>query len=155
MVRHAKALALVIACILIGCAAQIIERDYVPTLFLDPREQRAIGKMECDLFNHPVVYVHPAITKERRAWVIVHEKIHVSQTREHGGCDAFQQRMADDSSFRLAREAEAYCGSLQAQQYVRAEINPTYADIVEILREKYYAAYDSAAVVKALIPCTG
>lgn len=155
MVRHLKALGLVLGCLAIGCAARTVTvvRDYVPILFLDPREPRAIGKMECDVMNHPVIYVHPAISLARRQWVIVHEKIHVTQTQRFGGCEPFQQRMVQDSMFRLDRESEAYCGVLQAQRFLQAEVNPSYDDIVGILSEKYYSAYELSAIGAALRPC--
>lgn len=155
MVKRALGFLLTVTVIVfVACAApRVIVQDYVPVLFLNANEPRAIGKMECDVFGHPIVYVHPAISLERRAWVLVHERLHVGQTKVNGGCEPFQLRMQRDSLFRLEMEAGAYCGVLEAQRFTNARQDPDYAQIVDILREKYYAAYDSLAVVQALLPC--
>lgn len=155
--RHVKAASLVLACVIAACAVSpprvvAVVTPYVPTFYWIDPAGRAIGKMECDVMGQPAKFINPNLPPERQAYVALHEMLHAEQTRVHGGCFAFQRRMASDSIFRLEREAEVYCSVNEAQREMKLTPDPTVAEIVEMLRFKYYAEYDSVTVVRAM-PC--
>lgn len=156
--RSLNALATVVGCLLIGCSARLMPRvvtvvvPYVPILVMDTiREPGLMGAVRCDIGGMPYVLMKPGMSVGDAGFVLTHELIHVEQARAHRqGCRGLRAQMGRDSMFRLAMEADAFCGVYRAQQTIGLKPDPTLATIVETLRQRYHAAYDSAAVLRAM-----
>lgn len=158
MNRHAKALLTFLGCLLIGCSAVLMPRvvtvvtPYVPILPMDTlRDPGLMGAVRCDLAGYPVILLKPGMSPADGTATLIHEQIHVAQAQAHrGGCRGLRQQMATDSMFRLAMEADAFCGTFSAQRTVGLIPDPSLGSIIETLRTKYQADYDSSAIVRAM-----
>lgn len=158
MVKHLKALALVLACVAIGCAGAFsmprvvtMVEPYTPILPLDERANPGLdGRVLCDLLGMPVIYIRLSLPDSVAPMVLLHEKIHVEQAYAMGGCRNLRQRISSDSMFRLQMEADAFCGVFNTERLAGHPPHESVQDIFAVLSTKYQAAYDSAAVWKAM-----
>ncbi len=110
-----------------------------------------LGSMKCDLAGQPYMLLNPRLTPEQVSWVIIHERIHVSQARKYlGGCLNYAHRYETDSLFRLSQEAESFCGVFMAQRKVGINPDPDYEGIIWRLSNRYVSDYERAEVVQRM-----
>lgn len=147
-----KSLAVLLLVVLACVAPRVVTvvQPYTAVLPLDSSNTQSLGQLRCDMANQPVIFIHPRLSPERQAWILVHERVHLEQSRVYGGCKVYYLRMGTDTLFRLAMEGEAFCQVAKAQRQMNAAIEPSYAEAFWLLRKSYYSDYDSSAVVGAL-----
>lgn len=128
-------------------------QPYVAVVPLAASGGITIGQVQCDRgAGYPYIQIDTTLTPEETAAVLIHENIHVAQVRAYGSCRAFAARYEADTTFRLQVEADAYCGTLNAQRAAKRPADPVFDDIVAMLMQNYRARYTRDAVLKAL-PC--
>lgn len=152
--RAFVALLLCLACVKVVEVPRVVTAvvPYTAMLPLDPRENPGLdGRVICDLAGFPVILVRLGLDRPSTEAVLHHERAHVVQAQNHpGGCVGLRQQMSRDTMYRLVMEADAFCAVSDAQRKVGREPDPSWSEIFDILRTRYDAQYDSAAVVKAM-----
>jgi hypothetical protein len=153
MVKALVLLALAVACQPIEPPRVVtVVVPYTAVLPLDPGETNIMGKSGCDMNGAPVIWIHPLLPPEEAQWVLVHERIHITQKYAHGGCLPFMKKYREDRSFRLDMEVEAFCGTYLAQVAAKVPPNPT-RDAIEHILHVYYGQIWSAQEVKDAMVC--
>lgn len=119
---------------------------YVPLLPLDSLSPND-GETRCDLLNHPIVLVKLSMMRDssKAKYLLLHEGTHVRQVFAFGDCFGFVERIRNDSKFRFAIEAEAYCAVWQQENVDHASHLWSRTQILDFL-QRTTGVYDS-------IPC--
>lgn len=155
--NHVKAIVLAVFFVGAACALAPYPRvvtaiePYTPILPLDEIANPGLdGQVRCDLQGMPVIYIRLTLPDRVAPMVLLHEKIHVTQAHAVGGCIKLRQRISSDTMFRLQMEADAFCGVYLTEQLAGETPHESVGTIFQTLSTKYGAAYDSAAVRKAM-----
>lgn len=155
--NHVKAIVLAVFFVAAACAIAPYPRvvtaiePYTPILPLDEIAYPGLdGQVRCDLQGMPVIYIRLTLPDRVAPMVLHHERVHVAQAHAAGGCFKLRARMSSDSMFRLQMEADAFCSTFELERMAGETPHESARTIFGILSTKYGAAYDSAAVVKAM-----
>jgi hypothetical protein len=126
---------------------------YTAVLLIDDTLDVALGRTACDLNDNAVIYLRGGMARGQLESVLLHERIHVAQTRAFAaGCSAYVARYNSDDAFRLRVEAEAFCGVYEVQMRVSGAANPNLLAIVQTLMQQrsYKATWTPADVRRAM-----
>jgi hypothetical protein len=110
---------------------------YAAILPITDTADHSLGHTLCDLAGQPYRQISPRLSAFGVKWVVLHENIHVAQTRAHeGGCFGFSMHYGHDEAFRLQMEADAFCGVHDAQFASGVTPDPSLAQIVSNLMSR-------------------
>lgn len=115
-------------------------------------DDAVLGRVSCDsVKNVPIIGLAPRLDSAQRTWVLLHERIHLSQIKDFGkGCMAFSKRYISDLTFRLKIEAEAFCGVYFVQTAKKVSPEPTLDGIMWRLLNRYDAVWSPIEVSRAM-----
>lgn len=154
-----RILLFVLLALLLACAPErppqvvTVIQPYTAVIPLTTGGDTVLGQMRCDIgAGHSYIEIDTTLPPIRKAYVMMHEVTHTAQARGYGSCRAFLAKYDQDSTFRLQVEADAYCHVFLAQRATKRDPDPTYEEIVTMLRTRYRAEYTRVYVERHL-PC--